>query len=1264
MVRNQDEDLTQMMGEPGNVPDSDSSIDLDWKPGDLVLDLYEVKEIFTTGGMGLVYHVHHRNWNIDLIIKSPRPEVIAQAGGTDSFSTEAETWVDLGLHPNIVTCHYVRNFCGIPMVFAEYVDGGSLKDWITRGELYKDGPEASLERVLDVSMQFAWGLHYAHQKGLVHRDVKPANVLMTKDGCVKVTDFGLAKAKIGEADSEESMADIKPDSATQSGQQTKAMMTPAYCSPEQAERAALAAQNTPSNALKELTPATDIWSFALSVMEMFIGGLTWTTGLAGPMVLEDYLNSCDMEETAEESKQYNEQEPIHEGLPRMPEELASLLKKCLDPSPFRRPQTMESVIQELQQIYHQSMGRPYFREKPDVTKLRADGLNNKALSMMDLGKPQEAENLLAQSLSFNPMHAESLYNLSLLQWRRGEIDDLDILDRMDKLRAANVDLEQINQMTDSIGKEREVRIQQIRLNQIMKESSCQGVNSSAMLSPGGDRLVWLNRPKLMDDDQIIHRFDFATGEYLHWVIPVHHFVYGYVNAFRIDGKFFALADNRSNCATIWCLDTGQVSCVISGHGEPIEDMRFSVDGTKLITASRDQTVKIWDIRDGHCLNTYQVRHPSNYGVKKIVLSPTGQYVVTGSGSAVENYYVCHLWRVDTGRSRLHFKSMRDLINESAFSPDGKYYVGVDSDHSASLINIENEVIHSALHGHTSSITAVAFSPDSRFLLTGSMDRTVKTWNVETGVCTHTTSFALDRVEFVGFNPEGTQAFVGDVAGQIVFWNVFGNQVTHNMHSYKYKPTRLTFVANGNRIISEVYEKKIRIWDRTSGQCIRTIDTSNQGIVFEKCTESREAYITSDHSGVLTRWNLIAQPGLKATFQLSVPVTGETAHSNFQTYEKGLAEFHEDFAAKNYMDALKRLKQIRSLREYEKDEEVLRLWQNLYPFFHQVSIRGISMKYRLDGHNREISTIAVSPDGHYCMTGSYDKTIRRWNLETGSCEMIYGGHQTLITSVRCSPDGKRMYSGAISMDEEDNLPGDTLRLWDLDTGKCLHVFADVPSDIHAIALSPDGDMLVSGGGSTSGSIQKWNALSGKLLGEIHLWEMEPRGYVSTVRCIEFTRDGRKLIVGGDDKYVRIIDVDSGMLLKTLEGHTAVVLSVAMSPDGKSILSAGGVSDIGCELRLWNIDTGDCIRVMKGHESPVYGICFSTNGKLAFSGSGHATEKESSLRVWDLESGRQVQMIQNSNTSRGISISKDGGALLSTDGGQLKVWALDWNLEGSV
>ena len=161
---------------------AEAEVPIEWNIGDVILDLYEVKDIHKGGGMGLVYRVRHRGWNIDLAVKNPRADWFKTEEQKENFVRECETWINLGLYPHTVSCYYVRTLGGIPRVFAEYVEGGSLSDWIKTRKLYEEGPDKALKRILDIAIQFAWGLHYAHEQGLVHQDVKPANVMMTPDG--------------------------------------------------------------------------------------------------------------------------------------------------------------------------------------------------------------------------------------------------------------------------------------------------------------------------------------------------------------------------------------------------------------------------------------------------------------------------------------------------------------------------------------------------------------------------------------------------------------------------------------------------------------------------------------------------------------------------------------------------------------------------------------------------------------------------------------------------------------------------------------------------------------------------------------------------------------------------------------------------------------------------------------------------------------------------------------------------------------------------
>jgi serine/threonine protein kinase len=322
-----------------------------------------------------VVQVQHLHWNCYLALKRPRAKFLNTPQDLEGFQQEVETWAALGLHPNVVTCYYARQIDGFPCVFSEYVNGGSLADWIRNRQLYEGEDAEVLARILRVAIQFARGLAWAHRKGFVHQDVKPGNVLMADDETVKVSDFGLARSlkPTGLALGPDHVAEI-------------AGCTPVYASPEQL-------------AGRPLTIYTDIWSWAVSVLEMFVGGITWTRGDVAPVVFNEYLS--------------------HGGkaraLPAMPQQIADVLSGCLSSNSSSRPQSFDTIIELLLTAYRDLFGEDTDVEACDPEVIRADSLNNRAVSLLDVGRDEEAAHQLTEALKENPFHFETIYNMGMLQ---------------------------------------------------------------------------------------------------------------------------------------------------------------------------------------------------------------------------------------------------------------------------------------------------------------------------------------------------------------------------------------------------------------------------------------------------------------------------------------------------------------------------------------------------------------------------------------------------------------------------------------------------------------------------------------------------------------------------------------------------------------------------------------------------------------------------------------------------------------------------------
>ena len=402
-----------------------------WNVGELILGIYEVRELapgipYAQGGVGIVQRIYHHEWDMELAVKSPKPGVLYSETGVANYERECQTWIELGLHPNIVACYLVRRIGSIPRIFAEFIPDGSLRDWIIDCRIYDGGPEVSLLRVIDIAIQFAWGLDYAHKLGLLHLDVKPANVMMSS-GIPKVTDFGLAQATAAGLKRAESLStgSKRDDNSIESGMESGIHgvsaqkwegMTPGYCSPEQYQ-AFLLHQRGEQNSKLKIMRQSDIWSWAISVLAMFHGRAPCKKGgQTASKVFELFLETT----------------PSHDR-PKMPPGLVEILRHCFKENPKSRPVSMADVADRLIEVYKSESGGPYPRKRPATTNWNAESINNRAASMLDLNKPLEAEKLFNDAQKMQPWQPEVSYNQTLMYWRNADITDSEAISRMETL---------------------------------------------------------------------------------------------------------------------------------------------------------------------------------------------------------------------------------------------------------------------------------------------------------------------------------------------------------------------------------------------------------------------------------------------------------------------------------------------------------------------------------------------------------------------------------------------------------------------------------------------------------------------------------------------------------------------------------------------------------------------------------------------------------------------------------------------------------------
>ena len=347
--------------------------------GDILLGTYEVLDDAISGGMGSVWRVHHQGWGTELAMKRPQPRFFAEGSERrkSDFIVECENWIKLGLHQNIVACYYVREIGGVPTIFSEWMDNGSIKDRMRDGSLYFGSDEEVYRRILDIAIQSARGLAFFHGIDLVHQDIKPANILLSKNWDAKIADFGLARARTH---------------LEENGQSKSLGYTPEYCPAEQANG-------------DEPEQWMDIYAWALTVLEMLIRERSWKNGAEARESLDEIMESLSS---------------------AIPERVKKLVKSCILTTDVKA----DEVACELEQIYSEEFGCAYPRIAMQHEYQTASALNNTALSYLDLNREQQAVQCWEQAKTIDGRNADVVYNYAMYQWRKGQIDGDEAVDRM------------------------------------------------------------------------------------------------------------------------------------------------------------------------------------------------------------------------------------------------------------------------------------------------------------------------------------------------------------------------------------------------------------------------------------------------------------------------------------------------------------------------------------------------------------------------------------------------------------------------------------------------------------------------------------------------------------------------------------------------------------------------------------------------------------------------------------------------------------------
>ncbi|MBW4640571.1 MAG: NACHT domain-containing protein [Gloeocapsa sp. UFS-A4-WI-NPMV-4B04] len=486
---------------------------------------------------------------------------------------------------------------------------------------------------------------------------------------------------------------------------------------------------------------------------------------------------------------------------------------------------------------------------------------------------------------------------------------------------------------------------------------------------------------------------------------------------------------------------------------------------------------------------------------------------------------------------------------------------------------------------------------------------------------HSVNFAyteIDRCVFaetfggitsVAFSPDGQLLATSDTKGEIKIWQVKDGKQLISCQGHLHWVWAIAFTPDGRTLTSVADDYLVKLWDVFTGECLRTLKGHTYSVNAIALSPDGQILATSGQDATIRLWNI--SDTIDATNSIASRIL--LGHDQriwslaFSPDGRVLASGSEDLT--------------------------IRLWD---------VATGHCFK-TLEGHSKWVKAVTFSPNGQWLASASYDFSIRLWEVSTGQCIKTMQGHTNVVTAVTFSPDGQWLASSSFDQ---------TLKLWDVKSGQCLNTFQGHTNRVWTVAFSPDNKQLVSGGDDHATKL--WNLKTGQC-------DKTLKGHTNSIFSIALSPDCRILASGHEDQSVKLWNFSKGECFQTLQGHTNRVWSVAFAPqlaisanqennsDPDTAVLATGSADR--TIKLWNYKTGKCLKTLQGHTSWVWSVAFSPDSQYLAS-----TSYDQTVKLWDVRTGKCLITLQEHTASVVAVTFSPNGQHLATGGFDqtIKIW----------
>lgn len=556
--------------------------------------------------------------------------------------------------------------------------------------------------------------------------------------------------------------------------------------------------------------------------------------------------------------------------------------------------------------------------------------------------------------------------------------------------------------------------------------------------------------------------------------------------------------SRDKSIRLWDARTGLQLAILLGHDDRVISAAFSPDGTRIVSASRDKTGRVWDARSGAqllLLNGHEAV------VTHAAYSPDGARIVTSSVDKT-----ARIWDARTGAPLATLKGHADVVASAVFSPDGTRIVTASADKTARIWDARSGAPLAVLAGHEAGLNTAVYSPDGGRIATSGLDGTVRIWDAHTGAQVSTLSGPGGVFNSAAFSPDGSRIVTTSVDRTCRIWDVRSGSQLAVLSGHDDVVKTAVYSPDGKHIVTASVDTTVRIWDAKTDASLTTL-SGHKGIVYTAVySPDGTRVLTASGDNTARIWNAKTGESLTA-------LSGHTADVQAAAYSPD---------GSRIVTASK--------------DKTARIWD---------AHNGAPIAI-LEGHTDGVNFAAYSPDGAHIVTTSFDKTARIWDALSGAPLTVLSGHGATVNTAAYSPDGQHIVTSSFDK---------TARVWDARSGAQLAILAGHADSVESAAYSPDGLQIVTA--SQDMTARTWDARTG-------VQRFELSGHRQALNSAAFSPDGTKIVTSGNDT-ARIWDAHSGTQLGALPDRGGFAdFSAAFSPDSARIVTA----TYGKVARIWD------------------------------------------------------------------------------------------------